>query len=158
MTSLTNYVISFPIILKCTNGHGIFPKLCHPRFNEQSLPSTKTSWQQAAKTVVTSSVADLRGAQGTCAPPGSKFFKFHAVFRKFCKIVCWCPLGSWRPLLGEILDPSCNDVASVTICIFNGNRNFVFCNINLISRLHIFISVLFSSKQHLRHIFLPGKQ
>ena len=25
---------------------------------------------------------------------------------KFGKIVCWRPLGSWRPLLGEILDPS----------------------------------------------------
>ena len=23
----------------------------------------------------------------------------------FGKIVCWHPLGSWRPLLGEILDP-----------------------------------------------------
>ena len=24
---------------------------------------------------------------------------------KFGKFVCWRPLGSWRPLLGEILDP-----------------------------------------------------
>ena len=25
---------------------------------------------------------------------------------KFGKIVCWRPPGSWRPLLGEILDPA----------------------------------------------------
>ena len=35
-------------------------------------------------------------------PPGSKFFQFHTVFGK---IVCCPPPGSWRPLLGEILDP-----------------------------------------------------
>ena len=39
----------------------------------------------------------------TRAPPGSKFFQFHAVFGKI-----WqnrMSLESWRPLLGEILDP-----------------------------------------------------
>ena len=54
-------------------------------------------------------VADLRGAQGTRAPPpprGPKFFRFHAVFGKIWQNRMLAPpLGSWRPLLGEILDP-----------------------------------------------------
>ena len=51
-------------------------------------------------------VADLRGARGTCAPPGPKFFQFHAVFGKIWQNhMLASPLGSWRPLLGEILDP-----------------------------------------------------
>ena len=41
------------------------------------------------------------------APPwGSKFFQFHAVFGKIWQNRVWVPpLGSWCPLLGEILDP-----------------------------------------------------
>ena len=51
------------------------------------------------------SVADLRGAQRT-RPPGSKFFQFHAFFRKIRQIrMLVPPPGSWRPLLGEILGP-----------------------------------------------------
>ena len=42
-------------------------------------------------------------------PPPSKFFQFHAFLGNFGKIVCWRPppppQGSWRPLLGKILDP-----------------------------------------------------
>ena len=43
----------------------------------------------------------------TRAPPwGSKFFQFHAVFGNIWpNRVLAPPLGSWRPLLGEILDP-----------------------------------------------------
>ena len=43
----------------------------------------------------------------TRAPPwGSKFFQFHAVFGKIWQNRMLAPpLGSWRPLLGEILDP-----------------------------------------------------
>ena len=38
--------------------------------------------------------------------PRSKFFQFHAVFRKFWQNRMLAPpLGSWRPHLGEILDP-----------------------------------------------------
>ena len=51
-------------------------------------------------------VADLRGAQGRRTPPGGpNSFNFMQFLAKFGKIVCWRPLGSCRPLLGEILDP-----------------------------------------------------
>ena len=52
-------------------------------------------------------VADLRGGRRGRAPPrGSKFFQFHAVFGKFWQNRMLAPpLGSWRPLHGEILDP-----------------------------------------------------
>ena len=41
------------------------------------------------------------------APPGPKFFQFHAVFGKIWQhcMLAPPPLGSWRPLIGEILDP-----------------------------------------------------
>ena len=39
------------------------------------------------------------------SPGGSKFFQFHAVLGNFGKIVCWRPLESWPPHLGEILYP-----------------------------------------------------
>ena len=55
------------------------------------------------------SVADLRRggrARGTCPPPGGpNSFNFMQFLGKFAKIVCWRPPESWRPLLGEILDP-----------------------------------------------------
>ena len=40
-------------------------------------------------------------------PGGPNSFNFIQFLGKFGKIVCWrpSPLGSWRPLLGEILDP-----------------------------------------------------
>ena len=47
-----------------------------------------------------------KGGRRGRAPPGSKFFQFHAVFGKIRQIRMLAPpLGSWRPLLGEILDP-----------------------------------------------------
>ena len=52
------------------------------------------------------SVAGLRGSTRDVPSPGPKFFQFHAVFGKIwqnCMLVP--PLGSWRPLLREILDP-----------------------------------------------------
>ena len=49
-------------------------------------------------------VADLRVREGRpLSPRGSKFFQFHAVFEKIWQNRML--LGSWRPLLGEILDP-----------------------------------------------------
>ena len=47
------------------------------------------------------------GARGTRAPSwGPKFFQFHAVFGKIWQNRMLAPpLGSWRPLLREILDP-----------------------------------------------------
>ena len=41
----------------------------------------------------------------TRPPRGSKFFQFHAVFGKFWQNRMLAPPESWRPLLGEILDP-----------------------------------------------------
>ena len=37
--------------------------------------------------------------------PGTNSFNFIGFLGKFGKIVCWRPLESWRPHLGEILDP-----------------------------------------------------
>ena len=46
------------------------------------------------------------GARGTRPPRGPRFFQFHAVFGKIWQNRMLAPpLGSWRPLLGEILDP-----------------------------------------------------
>ena len=52
-------------------------------------------------------VADLHSKILDARPPwGSKFFQFHAVFGKFWQNHMLAPpLVSWRPLLGEILDP-----------------------------------------------------
>ena len=48
--------------------------------------------------------ADLRG--GLEGPGGPNSFNFMQFLGKYGKIVYWRPLGSWRPLLGEILDPA----------------------------------------------------
>ena len=52
-------------------------------------------------------VADLHSKILDARPPwGPNSFNFMQFLGKFGKIVCWRPpLGSWRPLLGEILDP-----------------------------------------------------
>ena len=57
-------------------------------------------------------VADLRGARGMRAPPlrGPKFFQFHAVFGKIWQNRMLVPPRSWRPLLGEILDPPLENI------------------------------------------------
>ena len=44
-----------------------------------------------------------KGARGT-RPPGPKSFNFMQFWRKFAKIICWCPPGELVPHLGEILD------------------------------------------------------
>ena len=65
--------------------------------------------QQAGTTHPTGmhSVVDLRGgARDACRPPGHpNSFNFMQFLGNFGKIICWRPPGSWRPLLGEILDP-----------------------------------------------------
>ena len=52
-------------------------------------------------------VADLRGRRGRAPPPWRpKFLHFHAVFgENWQNHRLAPPPGSWRPLLGEILDP-----------------------------------------------------
>ena len=47
------------------------------------------------------SKGDTRDA---CPPGGPNSFNFMQFSGKYGKIVCWCPLGNWRPLLREIPD------------------------------------------------------
>ena len=101
--------------------------------------------------VLTSKVATEAGAVGkwvvrqwriyivkfwTRAPPppgGPNSFNFMQFLGKFGKIVCWRPPppGSWRPLLGEILDPPLYaSYWNVVLCTENANCNylkFLFC-------------------------------
>ena len=53
------------------------------------------------------SVADLHSKILDARPPGGpNSFNFMQFLGKFGKIVCWRPpLESWRPLLGENVDP-----------------------------------------------------
>ena len=48
-------------------------------------------------------IGGSKGARQGRAPPGSKFFHFHAVFGKNLKNNS--NFGSWRIPLGKILDP-----------------------------------------------------
>ena len=52
-------------------------------------------------------VADLHSKTLDSCPPcqGPKFFQFHAVFGNFWQNRMLATPGSWRPHLGEILDP-----------------------------------------------------
>ena len=64
----------------------------------------------------------------TRAPPlGPKFFQFHAVFwENLAKSYVGAPLGSWCPLLGEILDPP---LVCLSQCMLIEPQNF-FCKKN----------------------------
>ena len=51
-------------------------------------------------------VVDLRGARGTRAPLGVQILSISCSFwENVAKLYVGAPPGSWRPLLGEILDP-----------------------------------------------------
>ena len=51
-------------------------------------------------------VADLRGARGTHAPLQVQILSISCSFwENLAKSYVGAPLGSWHPLLGEILDP-----------------------------------------------------
>ena len=45
------------------------------------------------------------GREGRAPPWGPNSFNFMQFLGKYGKIICWRPLGSCRPLFGEILDP-----------------------------------------------------
>ena len=45
-----------------------------------------------------------KGGARDAPPRGPNSFNFMQFLGKFGKIICWRPPGSWRPLLGEILD------------------------------------------------------
>ena len=71
-----------------------------------------------------------KGGGSKDPPPGSKFFQFHAdILGKFGKILCLGPLGSWRTLLGEILDPPlpmCNVLQLLIFMKFYGVHYLIF--------------------------------
>ena len=75
------------------------------------------------------SVADLgEGAWGREGPPfrWSKFFKFYAVFGKIWQNRMLAPpLETWRPHLGEILDPPLNvkPLLETGMITLRGNRS-----------------------------------
>ena len=51
-------------------------------------------------------VVDLRGARGMRAPLGVQILSISCSFwENLAESYVGAPLGSWRPLLGEILDP-----------------------------------------------------
>ena len=75
-------------------------------FRPATTTTDNAQVQITVKISYSKAVADLRGREGRSPPRGSKFFQFHAVFGKIWqKSYVGAPLGSWRPLLGEILDP-----------------------------------------------------
>ena len=59
-------------------------------------------------------MADLHSKILDARPPGPNSFNFMQFLGKFGKFVCWhLPLESWRPHLGEILDPPLHSVSPV---------------------------------------------
>ena len=71
-----------------------------------SLTKT-THWKNS------SSGGSKGGAKDARPPWGPNSFNFMQFLGKFGKIVCWRPPGSWRPLLGEILDPPLSSVCHI---------------------------------------------
>ena len=70
-----------------------------------SLVCDKDKWEIYVLACTVISGGSKGGRRGRAPPPwGSKFFRFHAVFGKFWQNRMLAPPGSWRPLLGEILD------------------------------------------------------
>ena len=68
-------------------------------------------WERICRglwTVNQTALANLRGAQGTRAPLGSKFFQFHAVLGKIWQNHVGTPWRVGTPTSGEILDPPLN--------------------------------------------------
>ena len=74
-------------------------------FHSRQLPIFHRSGQRKDISITSSYYYYLRGAWGTCAPPGPNSLNFMQFLGKYGKIVCWHPPGSWHPLLGEIQDP-----------------------------------------------------
>ena len=81
------------------------------------------TWNQRLwEAQVLSSGRSKGGYEGRMPPWGSQIFQFHAVFGKFWQNCMLAPpLGSWRPLLGEILDPPLLSQLWVKFC------HWVFC-------------------------------
>ena len=75
-----------------------------------------------------------KGDARDAPPPGPNSFNFMQFWGKFGKIVCWRPLGSWRPLLGEILGPPLvinrykSGANMVQFVFFANNANLIIAN------------------------------
>ena len=80
-----------------------------------SITATDETWHES-KTMKASqfqkecSGGSKGGGVRDTLPWGPNSFNFMQFLGKFGKIICWRPPGSWRPLIGEILDLSleCN--------------------------------------------------
>ena len=82
------------------------------------------SIENADRSVITSggSKGGREGRAPTPLPPrGPNYFNFMQFLGNFGKIICWRPPGSWRPLLGEILDPPL-----ITVCFQKHECQFDF--------------------------------
>ena len=77
-------------------------------------------------------VADQRGARGT-PPGGPNSLNFMHFLGNFGKIVCWRPPESWRPHLGEILDPPLRSCTQQLGWESEINSVHVFIRINFFS-------------------------
>ena len=74
------------------SGGGVAKNLgVSPRANELS-GGTFTTWY-----IHYYPLADLRGARDAHPSGGPNSFNFMQVLEKFGKIICWPPLGGWRP-------------------------------------------------------------
>ena len=64
-------------------------------------------------------VADLRGGAGDAPPPGVQILSISCSFWEILakSYVSAPPLGSWHPLLGEILDPPLRSIKNFFLTI-----------------------------------------
>ena len=81
---------------------------------DQKKPARLSYWPLRSCHML-SEVQNMQWRPSCPPPPGLKFFQFHAVFGKIWQNRMLAPhLGSWRPLLGEILDPRLTWVSMLT--------------------------------------------
>ena len=86
-------------------------------------------------------------SKGDASPSRSNSFNFMQFLGNFDKIVCWPPPGSWRPLLGEILDPPLQcSVQSDFMCFKLTSQKMIF------SPHIIKIPKIFSKKKNFKPI------
>ena len=96
----------FKIIRLCSCGLDV--SLCLLNASERILSSKERFLIFSCLSWSNISIGGSKGGREGRAPPpgGPNSFNFMQFLGKFGKIVCWRPpLGSWRPLLREILDP-----------------------------------------------------
>ena len=75
----------------------------------------------------------LGGTRDVCPHWSPNSFNFMEFLGKFGKIICWCPPGSWCPLLREILDPP-------LLCIFMQHYTYNHTPLNTLPTKTLFKS------------------